>query len=59
MKEGEGGIYGQSNVKTDSTTGKIDNGNLPEHCNKQPRGVGWGGSSEGGSRGRGHRYAAG
>ena len=43
MKEEEGGIYGQSNVKTDITTWKIDNGNLPELCNKQPRGVGWGG----------------
>ena len=64
-KEGE--MYGKSNMETYSTICKIDSQGdfavwlrkLKQGALYQPRGVGWGGRREGGSKGRGYMYAYG
>ena len=66
-REGEGEMYGKNNMETYITICKIDSqwgiccmaqetqtGSL-----YQPRGVGWGGRWEGGSKGRGYLYTYG
>ena len=57
-------MYGQSNMETYITTCKIDSQmeicSMPQENRKgalyQPRGVGWGGQREGGSKGRRYMY---
>ena len=65
-REGEGEMYGESNMETYITYVKqTANGNLlmsqetQTGALYQPRGVGWGGRWEGGSKGRGYMYAYG
>ena len=58
-------MYGKSNMETYIIIHKIANENLPYGLGNstgalyQPRGVGWGGRGEGGSKGRGCMYACG
>ena len=60
-------MYGKSNVETNITMCKIDSqGEFAVRLRKlkqgflyQPRGVGWGGRWEGGSKGRGYMYTYG
>ena len=60
-------MYGKSNMETYNTTCKIDIQRefavwlrkLKQGALYQPRGVGWGGRWEGGSKGRGHMYPCG
>ena len=63
---GDGEMYGESNMKTYITVCKIDSQRefavwlrKLKWALYQPRGVGWGGRWEGGSRGRGYVYAYG
>ena len=59
---GEGEMYGKSNMETYITMCKIDSQQefavwlrkLKQGLCNQPRGVGWGGRWEGGSKGRGY-----
>ena len=58
---GEREMYGKSNMETYITKCKIDRICCMSHGTQtgalyQPRGMGWGGRWEGGSRGRGHMY---
>ena len=61
---GEGGIYGESNMETYIIICKIGSQWEFAVCLRelrvyQPRGVGWEGRWEGGSRGQGHMYTCG
>ena len=64
---GEGEMYEKSNVETYITICKIDSQReftvwlrkLKQGLCHQPRGVGWGGRWEGGSKGRGYMYTYG
>ena len=64
---GEGEMYGQTNMETYITICKTDNQwefvvwlrKLKTGALYQPRGVGWGGRREGGSKVRGYRYTYG
>ena len=65
-KEGEGEIYGESNMETYITICKIDSQRefavwLRKQTGAlyQPRGVRWGGRWEAGSKGRGYMYTYG
>ena len=58
---GKGEIYRNINVETYNTVCKLDSqGKFSVWLSKlnlyQPRGVGWGGRKEGGSKGRGYVY---
>jgi len=59
-EEGEGEMYGNSNIEIYNTICKIANGNLLYDSGNSNRGsvtgwrAGWGGRWEGGPRGRGH-----
>ena len=60
-------MYGKSNMETYITICKVDSQRECAVCLRelksgalyQPRGVGWGGRQEGGSRGKGHMYTYG
>ena len=56
---GEGEMHGKSNMETYITTCKIDNLRKLKRAPYQPRGVGWGGRWQGGSKGRGYMYTYG
>ena len=59
---GEGETHGKSNMETYITVCKIDSQwefAVWLRKLKQPRGVGWGGRWEGGSKGRGYMYTYG
>ena len=65
-KGGEGEMYGKSNMETYITICKIDSQwefavwlRKLKQALYQPRGVGWGGRWEGGSKGRGYMYTYG
>ena len=65
-REGEGEMYGESNMETYITMCKIDSQREFAVCHwelkralYQPRGVGWEGDGRGGSRARGHMYTYG
>ena len=66
-EEGKGEMYGESNMETYITICQIDSQwefavwlrKLKQGALYQPRGVGWGGRQEGGSKGRGYMYTYG
>ena len=65
-EEGEGEMYGESNMESYITVCKIDSQRefalwlrKLKRALYQPRGVGWGGRWEGGSKGRGYMYTYG
>ena len=65
-KRGDGEMYGKSNMETYITICKIDSQQefavwlrKLKRALYQPRGVGWGGSWEGGSKGKGYTYVYG